>query len=501
MIARIHSQDFTEILAAARKLDKGALLRLKKKYGTLDIKDEFGIATPATYFAHKHQTDHPDAAIAHDAITLLRKLGACDDFIALGFAAAGNVAEAEKLRKQRGVRLKPLAIGAAMCHETTYAEKLRQQFQLPSSWFIYGGTLSSNHHYVNALIAAIDTEADSYKYIKITQLKALKQTGQISEAVKLNMMEQNYALKVRLDTLLLSDSLSVKAKAAICKKEMRKEDLLTKSTAFTKGTRLAQLSKHQNLEEVITWMEEGGYFYNNEIITYEFTFLQDEAFIENLCCAAERLREKSSHAFLAMFNEGETFINYRDCQRDARQIRRLMQQFLFDYDQANAFLALQEFKTLFFHLVYKSKQVDLLVAFIKGVTGLSNDETQDLLDKYFLFHAKTYTALKLDGLNKKYGGGGLYSYFSQTNSSQKLERVQSLLTATSKFKSFNELEDVLLTQHGLFAGSLQLEPDPQAPKHMQPLSNHDKTCELNPLVDEILSSKFLDKNNMPRVKP
>ncbi len=82
------------------------------------------------------QNRSPDAAVAPLAVSLLRKLGACDDYIAMGYAAAGNIEDAEKLRNQRGVRLKPLAIGAAMCADTGYAEKLRYQFNyLPSGLY------------------------------------------------------------------------------------------------------------------------------------------------------------------------------------------------------------------------------------------------------------------------------------------------------------------------------------------------------------------------------
>jgi virulence-associated protein VapD len=500
MIARIQSKDFNDILEAARKLDKGALLRLKHKRGTLDIKDDLGIATPAAYFAYKCMTGHPDSVIAPQAIDLLRKLGASNDYIAMGYAAAGNFTEAERLRNQFGVRLKPLAIGAAMCADTSYADKLLLQYQLPTTWLIYGATLVGNYSYAEAFANKIDEDDDLYKFIKITQLKAAKQSGQIDHAVKIKLTEKNDALRVRLDTLFLSDSASVKSTASRCKNEIRKEELCVKSTTIPKGARLSKLTNHDNLEEVIIWMEEGGYFHNNAIITYEFSFIKDEAFIEKLCCAADRLSEKAKQSVFAMFSDEEPSVNYRQCQRQARLIRRLMAQFLFDYDQATAYLKMQDLKALFFHLVYKSQEVDFLMAMVRGMTGLTLESTQDLLEKYFLFHAKTYAAIKLDNLSKKHGAGGVFSYLYQTNSTQKLDRVHSLLAAVPNLKNFNELEDVLLVQHGLFSGSLQLEPNSLAPKHMQPLSNHDKTCELNPLVDEILMSKYLDRNNMPRVK-
>ena len=186
------SSDFGLIYEAAKAGNIPALDGLLNGNINVDVRDHLGLFTPAAKLAAEGNDS---------AVNLLAAVGANNDFIAMGYASTGKIEKADNLRKTKGISLKYLAIGAAMHEDHAYAEKLRAQYELYPSWFVYGATLAGHHDYVSTLenrlhdhqkpgTPVLIGELKLKEQIACAKIKGLVMGGCIDQAIKM-LVSQN----------------------------------------------------------------------------------------------------------------------------------------------------------------------------------------------------------------------------------------------------------------------------------------------------------------------
>lgn len=134
------SSDFKLIYDAATE-DNLVALDMKKL--CIDVRDNKGLFTPAAKLAAEGNDNAVDALAAYHPNK---------KFIAMGYASTGKVDQADKLRREDGVSLKCLAIGAAMQPNPIYAESLRLHYDLHLDWLVFGAAFAGRHEYLTKLI-------------------------------------------------------------------------------------------------------------------------------------------------------------------------------------------------------------------------------------------------------------------------------------------------------------------------------------------------------------
>lgn len=191
----------------------------------------------------------------------------------------------------------------------------------------------------------------------------------------------------------------------------------------------------------------------------------------------------------------ECFENFSAHRKRAGKLQALMKKYQFNYDQAEAFLSFSAIRNLLYLSAFRGPRAcKMLCIVICQATGLVEEDAISMMEQYMLFHAKAQVTSILDKLYNKH-----YSIWNRyTNSIQKLDRVQSLSAAAAQVTTFDALIDLPRIQFGLFSNTLVLEANPLLPKHMQPLSNNDTTCELAQVVTDMLKCARLNKANLPR---
>lgn len=160
------SSDFKLIYEAARDENAEGLAGLTDGKINIDVVDEIGLFTPAAKLAFEGN---------NDAVTLLMSFNARKDFIAMGYARAGNVEKAEQLRKEFGVNIKMLAMGAAMHKDHTYAEQLRKQFELRPDWLVFGAAFAGHDDYLEFVSSRLTDHQHPGAPLAIGQLKLEEQ--------------------------------------------------------------------------------------------------------------------------------------------------------------------------------------------------------------------------------------------------------------------------------------------------------------------------------------
>jgi hypothetical protein len=441
----------------------------------------------------------------HAGVELLRIFGANPDYIALGYASAGNVEKANALLNQGGIKIKYLAIGAAMCANNDYAEFLREKFQMSPEYFIIGAVLGGNDRYASALYDSFmnveeDDDLDEVlaERIVLSRFQAYMLSNH-AVAMQLYAKENNPGLQKQMALLITAtaDNLSF-------------ENRLIKSTRLAAGKlsplasnhrlRLRDLVSHPDIKEILQWMDKGNHLYNDALLTYELTYIDNPVFLDELTkCAVEMtaqgqgfLPKELGENFNSSFSNF-CYTRFERIRKTAGSLQRLIQQYNFNYEQAEIFLHQKDVRNLLSAAAFRTGQMNVICLLIHKMTGISKPSAEDMVNKYLLITARK---LFSNILGKFYSDN--YSRFNVlSNSDLKLDRILSLQEAALNARSIKELVDISLTTYGLFNGTVKLTAHPQLPKHEQPLTNSGINASLKNLADNLLTSRWLNPDYLP----
>jgi hypothetical protein len=133
---------FTSIYNLAKNKDRDLLETLLKNNVCIDVLDNRGLFTPAGKLAAEGQKDAAD---------LLMALGADASQVAMGYASAGDMLSAEKLRLTKAISLIKLGMGAAMYKDVSYANWLVSHQGAHPGWMAVGAGFVGNRAFAESI--------------------------------------------------------------------------------------------------------------------------------------------------------------------------------------------------------------------------------------------------------------------------------------------------------------------------------------------------------------
>ncbi|HTM63339.1 MAG TPA: hypothetical protein VL360_02410 [Gammaproteobacteria bacterium] len=579
MYTRINSQpklssDFSLIYNAASEDNAAALDGLINGGINIDVRDNTGLFTPTARLAAEGN---------HEAVELLLSRQASKDFAAMGYARAGNVNAAEKLRKEYGINIKYLAVGAAMAESSSYANQLRLKFDLNAEWLIFGAAYAGRMTYLISLLSEFKARdkqngAKSAVQRKIQEqalcarMKGLVLGGHCAEArVYLEQVKNTksdlllrVAIKAAarcgneefLESVIVSKGndpdllryyyqLAAKSAAKGGHILFSRELLLRTDEAYRNNhvpqvklktdavidvVKAAIIYGHYNdvrryfadiiqidktcflkprisisayvksyndlailaagrgdlklleniylrhkipLHNVVMAMDSSGLLHNQKLLTYALSFIKDQKFLDALTHAAIEIASdpvalsslrSQTQGWTSRF-ENQCFAVFKESQRSASKIHQLMHKYAFNYDQAEAFLASNELRTLL-SLTAFNVNANAIAVYVNSTLAdavlMPVDDLCDLIEKYKLRIAKSYVESELS----KYINRNYYSFY------QHCDRAQSLISAAQEASSRGGLLSLLNYQHKLFNGDIIPAKNSSQPKHEQAPKNN-----------------------------
>jgi hypothetical protein len=469
------STGFMPIYQAAKDDDRRELNRLFKLYGTVDIKDEIHVFTPAARLASEG---------FHDAVELLRMLGASDDYIAMGYASKNFRKEAEELRVRRGVKLKHLVIGAAMNADKAYAEDLRKMYRLRPEWLVLGASYAKNFYYVNQLMSleCDDMVRQDTLFAHVNGCVLAGELG-FAEAVAARYKDdKNISTLMKLlmtaDTDESETTRSLTSYSRLLKafSTIEDEDLYIESTKqpLKFGSRLNKVDAMSDPALIIADLAVSCHFYNRELLEYALAFAE-LALLDKLSSVVSSVDDNLSVQMKDFRIE--------DAIRVAKDIKLAMSKYDFNYDEARYFVNSESLRKLMSEIAQLEplKRDESMREYWWKHSDLPSDILQKILAKYRLAVAKEYVCQK----------GQEYVDTTWTVTSNHKERVASLHYAVSHAESLPQLRNIAFKQFGMFIGVRKGSHETDAPKHEQDLTNKTQAT-LYKKLEEVFESKLLN---------
>jgi hypothetical protein len=476
-MTRSTRDNFAAIYAAAKRKDQAGLAELVNRKISLDTKDARNLFTPSANLA---------AAGDEAAVNLLRSFGASEDYIAMGYASAGNVAAAEKLRREKGVSIKYLVLGASLHVDHEYALWLQDKYKLSAELLISGAAYRGDDRFVEELIFYIDDE-DEKQLARLAQINALISAGKLQQALQIRQVcEFDCENVIFADTLLKCNSLNI----------FNYRDLIKQSSVCGLGSagiphysavqlRDPEVQAH-DATYVISCMDSSGFLNTEALLVYELAFVSNPDFLTRLNLAATKIL-KEHDAFYEFIDPpfyNECFKKFDRCYRRAVKIQAVMNECHFDFDQAHEFvvnpLVRDGLHAILAMQGLSWKQQSAIV--LKLSTELPSALLEDMTKKYLLWSTKFIIDARLQRHYKTFNTWNPYDW-----QRGHLDRTESLRLAC-KTGNPDQIQCWLMLQFGLFNGTIKLTADLARPKHEQPLASADIKSEFYAVVKEIVES-------------
>lgn len=263
-------------------------------------------------------------------------------------------------------------------------------------------------------------------------------------------------------------------------------------------------------------MDGGNYFQSREALLHGLCFVERLDFVKELTRAAHTMQSNKDRdayraANMKAFNsmaafDHSFFSEFKSIYEDAMHIRACMSRYGMNYDQARV-LACGELDIpgidfnqkpsvvtsernmtvieLLKSTTFSDWSYKLVGAFISAKFGITQNDAEDMIEKFMTRIAKTFIEDKL----KDYFENNAWhkSIFRRHDG-----RIESLRKAAVEKTDRAGLYGLYRMQYDMFHGT-QPDPDPNAPKHEQPLTNTSVEDDFYDVVKDVVNSRFLLK--------